>query len=100
MGVTESILYQNGSISLLNYLLKSGKRIIIGGGDTAGFVNEEKIDLDFELKIKNGQKEFLIAKIIEMQNDYITIDKKFEDEMERYRNRLKYRISILSWLKV
>ncbi len=39
LGVTEHELYKNGSIQLLNYLLHSKKRVIIGGGDTAGFVN-------------------------------------------------------------
>jgi glyceraldehyde 3-phosphate dehydrogenase len=40
LGVTENDLYKNGSIALLNYLMESKKRIIIGGGDTAGFVNQ------------------------------------------------------------
>ncbi len=40
LGVTENNLYKNGSIALLNYLMESKKRIIIGGGDTAGFVNQ------------------------------------------------------------
>lgn len=39
LGVVEHELYKNGSEKVLEYLLKSGKRIIIGGGDTASFVN-------------------------------------------------------------
>ncbi len=39
MGVVEHELYKAGSEKLLDYLLNSGKRIIIGGGDTASFVN-------------------------------------------------------------
>ncbi len=52
LGVVENELYNNGSKSLLNYLLKSGKRVIIGGGDSASFVNNyikksnEKYNLD------------------------------------------------------
>lgn len=40
LGVTENKSYENGSKQLLQYLLKTGKRIIIGGGDTAAFVNQ------------------------------------------------------------
>ncbi len=39
MGVVENELYKSGSEKLLDYLLNSQKRIIIGGGDTASFVN-------------------------------------------------------------
>ncbi len=39
LGVVENELYKNGSEKLLTYLLNSGKRVIIGGGDTASFVN-------------------------------------------------------------
>ncbi len=39
MGVVEHELYKAGSEKVLEYLLNSGKRIIIGGGDTASFVN-------------------------------------------------------------
>ena len=34
----ENSYYKNGSICLLNILKNSGKKIIIGGGDTANFV--------------------------------------------------------------
>ena len=33
-------LYQHGSVSLVNYLINSKKKVIIGGGDTACFVNK------------------------------------------------------------
>ena len=40
LGVVESDLYSYGSRTLLELLIKSGKKIIVGGGDTACFVNK------------------------------------------------------------
>ena len=40
LGVVENKLYQHGSVSLVNYLINSKKKVIIGGGDTACFVNK------------------------------------------------------------
>ncbi len=53
LGVVENELYHCGSISLLNYLLESNKRIIIGGGDTAGFVNQYLKSVNIDIKDKN-----------------------------------------------
>lgn len=39
LGVVEHALYKHGSVNLVKYLMKSNKDVIIGGGDTAGFVN-------------------------------------------------------------
>ena len=39
LGVVEHDLYQYGTITLIELLKKSGKKIVIGGGDTACFVN-------------------------------------------------------------
>jgi glyceraldehyde 3-phosphate dehydrogenase len=40
LGVVENKLYEAGSINLINVLIKSGKKVIVGGGDTACFVNK------------------------------------------------------------
>jgi glyceraldehyde 3-phosphate dehydrogenase len=46
LGLVENSYYKNGSICLLNILKNSGKKIIIGGGDTANFVNRELSNTD------------------------------------------------------
>ena len=40
LGVVENDYYKNGSEMLVNLLSKSGKKVIIGGGDSASFVNK------------------------------------------------------------
>ena len=40
LGIVENKNYNSGSISLLNILNKSGAKVIVGGGDTASFVNK------------------------------------------------------------
>jgi glyceraldehyde 3-phosphate dehydrogenase len=42
LGVIENNLYHYGSSTLVNILINSGKKVIIGGGDTGGFVNKFK----------------------------------------------------------
>tara|TARA_Y100000389_G_scaffold197246_1_gene231462 strand:+ start:2032 stop:4107 length:2076 start_codon:yes stop_codon:yes gene_type:complete len=42
LGITEDSFFKNGSESLLNMLNNSQAKVIIGGGDTAGFVNKYK----------------------------------------------------------
>ena len=42
LGVVENELYRYGSDTLVQLLIKSNKKIIIGGGDTACFVNKFK----------------------------------------------------------
>ena len=39
LGIVEDNFYKHGSEMLINFLNYSNKKIIIGGGDTAGFVN-------------------------------------------------------------
>ncbi len=39
LGVVESALYKHGSTALVNTLMQKKKKVIIGGGDTACFVN-------------------------------------------------------------
>lgn len=45
LGVVENELYKYGSYTLIQLLMKSNKKIIIGGGDSACFVN--KFDHNF-----------------------------------------------------
>ena len=40
MGVTEHSLYKIGSETLVKLLIKSGKKVIVAGGDSVGFVNQ------------------------------------------------------------
>lgn len=40
MGVVEDINYVKGTYNLVNLLIKSKKQVIIGGGDTAGYINK------------------------------------------------------------
>ena len=40
LGVVESALYKHGSTALVNTLMQKKKKVIIGGGDTACFVNQ------------------------------------------------------------
>ena len=40
LGVVENSLYCEGSNALVKLLMEFGKQVIIGGGDTAGFVNK------------------------------------------------------------
>lgn len=42
LGITEDPFLKNGSENLLNILNSSRTKVIIGGGDTAGFVNKYK----------------------------------------------------------
>lgn len=42
LGITEDKFFKNGSENLVNILNKSGSKVIIGGGDTTGFVNKYK----------------------------------------------------------
>jgi glyceraldehyde 3-phosphate dehydrogenase len=39
LGVVENDLYKHGSVSLVKLLIQKNKKVIIGGGDTACFVN-------------------------------------------------------------
>ena len=40
LGITEDNFFKNGSESLINILNQSNTKVIIGGGDTTGFVNK------------------------------------------------------------
>ena len=42
LGVVENDMYSCGSKTLIDILINSKKKVIVGGGDTAGFVNKFK----------------------------------------------------------
>ena len=46
LGVVENDLYKLGSETLVNFLMMSGKSVIVGGGDTASFVNKFQHNFD------------------------------------------------------
>jgi phosphoglycerate kinase len=46
LGVVENHLYKLGSETLVNFLIMSGKKIVVGGGDTASFVNKFEHNFD------------------------------------------------------
>jgi len=54
LGVVENDFYKKGSNCLLNMLVKSGKKIIIGGGDTASFVNKQNIKFNGYISTGGG----------------------------------------------
>ena len=54
LGVVESEYYNMGSKCLLNMLQKSGKKIIIGGGDTASFVNSQTTNFNGYISTGGG----------------------------------------------
>jgi len=54
LGVVENDFYKKGSNCLLNMLVKSDKKIIIGGGDTASFVNKQNIKFNGYISTGGG----------------------------------------------
>jgi 3-phosphoglycerate kinase len=47
LGVVENEKYEFSSRVLINLLMKSGKKVIVGGGDTAGYVNKHNHNFYF-----------------------------------------------------
>lgn len=47
LGVVENKLYSYGSTTLMHLLMKSGKKVIIGGGDTASFAHHFQHNFHF-----------------------------------------------------
>ena len=62
--------------------------------------NENKDELKIKLEIKQTEKQDLIITLLKIQDEYISLDVAFKDELNRYSNRNKYRLKILDWLKV
>jgi len=54
LGVVENKYYCKGSECLLNMLIKSGKKVIIGGGDTASFVNKHNSNFNGYISTGGG----------------------------------------------
>jgi hypothetical protein len=61
---------------------------------------EELEKINQELTILEKQKYNKTMKVIEMQDEYLSIDKIFEKEMNEYRDKSRYRPKLLDYLKV
>lgn len=61
-------------------------------------INKDEIKLRLEMYI-TAKKE-LTEKILQLQSIYISLDKKFKDEMDVYSKRNRYRLKLFEWLKV
>lgn len=72
LGVVENKLYSYGSTTLVNLLMKSGKKVIIGGGDTACFCN--RFEHNFHFVSTGGG-----ASIDYISNGFLVGTKYFED---------------------
>lgn len=73
LGVVENTLYSYGSTTLVQLLIKSGKKIIVGGGDTAGFV--QKFPHNFHFVSTGGG-----ASIDYISNGFLAGTKYFDDD--------------------
>jgi hypothetical protein len=62
--------------------------------------DENKDELKIKLEIKQTEKKELTKFLLQIQDEYISLDKTFKDELVRYSNRNKYKLNILDWLKV
>ena len=62
--------------------------------------DENKDELKIKLEIKKSEKQELTVILLRIQDEYISLDKKFKDELNRYCDRNKYRLNLFSWLKV
>ena len=56
--------------------------------------------IEEKLKQLEDNKFDMTIKIIKMQEEYLSIDKLFEDEMDNYRYKSRYRPKLLDYLKV
>jgi hypothetical protein len=61
-------------------------------------INKDEIRITLQMYI-NAKKE-LTEKILQLQSIYISLDKKFKDEMDVYSKRNRYRLKLFEWLKV
>ena len=61
---------------------------------------ENKIQLKIKLEIKEKEKQELIVILLKIQDEYISLDKSFKNELQIYSSRNKYRLKIFEWLKV
>ena len=61
-------------------------------------INKEELRIKLEMFI--SAKKELTEKILHLQSIYISLDKKFKDEMYVYSKRNRYRLKLFEWLKV
>jgi hypothetical protein len=62
--------------------------------------NENKDELKNKLEIKQTEKKELTIFLLKIQDEYISLDTTFKDELNSYSNRNKYKLNMLDWLKV
>jgi hypothetical protein len=65
------------------------------GGNDRIFTDAERVKHDTHELDKQAN----IKKYIQLQDDYLKIDKAFEDELEAYRTSIARRCEICGWLK-
>jgi len=83
----------------LSYLLNDIRRLEYDlYKNTSTDINKEEIRLKLDMYI-NAKKE-LTEKILLLQSIYISLDKKFKEEMHIYSKRNRYRLKLFEWLKV
>ena len=61
---------------------------------------DNKLQLKIKLEIKEKEKQDLTVILLKIQDEYISLDKSFKNELQIYSSRNKYRLKIFEWLKV
>lgn len=85
-------LHVNRIKELMNSMLEIQKAHELTGADLSATDRAQ-------LKTYEAEKEKEIKEIIKIQDNYLEIDKKFEEEMEKYRTSSARRYECCSWLK-
>jgi hypothetical protein len=91
---SKEIVLMNKLVDILNSI-KNIQQTIHAKNEDDNLKQDKKTDL--ELKIM--EKEYLTNTIITVQNEYISLDKDFKEEIEKYRNKNKSWF-LFGWLKV
>jgi hypothetical protein len=91
---TKEILLMNKLVDILNSIRVFQQTLERKDGE-----NHIKEDMKTDLDLKLIEKEHLVNMIITVQNEYISLDKDFKEEMEKYRRKNKSWF-LFGWLKV
>jgi len=84
----------------LAYILNDIRSLEFDIYNNEKITDENKDDLKKTLEIKQTEKKDLTTVLLKIQDEYISLDKIFKDELNAYANRNKYRFKMLDWLKV
>jgi hypothetical protein len=84
----------------LAYILNDIRSLEFDIYNNEKITDENKDDLKKTLEIKQTEKKDLTTVLLKIQDEYISLDKIFKDELNTYANRNKYRFKMLDWLKV